>query len=82
MFVTLLTRVRKEYVDLMRSTQKMTEEELKCVSERYDSIYLHPVRPSTYTSHVLSMRMGCVGQSGFILGCVVFVCMVCVCVCV
>ncbi|XP_017324157.1 histone deacetylase 6 isoform X1 [Ictalurus punctatus] len=32
----------KEYVDLMRSTQKMTEEELKCVSERYDSIYLHP----------------------------------------
>ncbi|KAM9475391.1 histone deacetylase 6 [Clarias gariepinus] len=32
----------KEYIDLVWSTQKMTEEELKCVSDRYDSVYLHP----------------------------------------
>ncbi|XP_062855523.1 histone deacetylase 6 [Trichomycterus rosablanca] len=32
----------KEYVDLMKSTQTMTEEELKSVSDRYDSVYLHP----------------------------------------
>uniref|UniRef100_A0AAY4EAY3 Protein deacetylase HDAC6 n=1 Tax=Denticeps clupeoides TaxID=299321 RepID=A0AAY4EAY3_9TELE len=34
---------RKEYVDLMTSSQKMTEEELKSLSESYDSIYIHPV---------------------------------------
>uniref|UniRef100_A0AAR2KF81 Protein deacetylase HDAC6 n=1 Tax=Pygocentrus nattereri TaxID=42514 RepID=A0AAR2KF81_PYGNA len=35
--------VRKhEYIDRMKSTQKMTEEELKSVSEGYDSVYLHP----------------------------------------
>uniref|UniRef100_A0AAY4E9K8 Protein deacetylase HDAC6 n=1 Tax=Denticeps clupeoides TaxID=299321 RepID=A0AAY4E9K8_9TELE len=32
----------KEYVDLMTSSQKMTEEELKSLSESYDSIYIHP----------------------------------------
>ena len=35
---------RKDYIDRMKSTQKMTEEELKSVSDGYDSIYLHPVR--------------------------------------
>uniref|UniRef100_A0A4W4E4H2 Protein deacetylase HDAC6 n=1 Tax=Electrophorus electricus TaxID=8005 RepID=A0A4W4E4H2_ELEEL len=33
---------RKEYIDRMKSTQKMTVEELKSVSEDYDSVYLHP----------------------------------------
>uniref|UniRef100_A0A4W4E462 Protein deacetylase HDAC6 n=1 Tax=Electrophorus electricus TaxID=8005 RepID=A0A4W4E462_ELEEL len=32
----------KEYIDRMKSTQKMTVEELKSVSEDYDSVYLHP----------------------------------------
>ncbi|XP_076860116.1 protein deacetylase HDAC6 isoform X2 [Brachyhypopomus gauderio] len=32
----------KEYIDRMKSTQKMTEEELKSVSNGYDSVYLHP----------------------------------------
>ncbi|XP_036435365.1 LOW QUALITY PROTEIN: histone deacetylase 6 [Colossoma macropomum] len=32
----------KEYIDRMKSTQKMTEEELKSVSDGYDSVYLHP----------------------------------------
>ncbi|XP_058245625.1 histone deacetylase 6 [Hemibagrus wyckioides] len=32
----------KEYIDLMRSTEKMSEEELKRMSDRYDSVYLHP----------------------------------------
>uniref|UniRef100_A0A8B9LFR4 Protein deacetylase HDAC6 n=1 Tax=Astyanax mexicanus TaxID=7994 RepID=A0A8B9LFR4_ASTMX len=32
----------KEYIDRMRSTQKMTEEEMKLVSDGYDSVYLHP----------------------------------------
>ncbi|TTP91410.1 Histone deacetylase 6 [Bagarius yarrelli] len=32
----------KDYIELMKSTQQMTEEELKCVSDRYDSVYLHP----------------------------------------
>ncbi|KAJ0036538.1 hypothetical protein NQD34_005215 [Periophthalmus magnuspinnatus] len=30
------------YVDLMRSTQAMTEAELRSLSEKYDSVYLHP----------------------------------------
>uniref|UniRef100_A0AAR2LIK8 Protein deacetylase HDAC6 n=1 Tax=Pygocentrus nattereri TaxID=42514 RepID=A0AAR2LIK8_PYGNA len=38
----LLMFDRKEYIDRMKSTQKMTEEELKSVSEGYDSVYLHP----------------------------------------
>uniref|UniRef100_A0A9J7ZSF5 Protein deacetylase HDAC6 n=2 Tax=Cyprinus carpio TaxID=7962 RepID=A0A9J7ZSF5_CYPCA len=33
---------RKEYVELMKSTQKMTEEELKTLAHKYDSVYLHP----------------------------------------
>ncbi|XP_067250495.1 histone deacetylase 6 isoform X1 [Chanodichthys erythropterus] len=32
----------KDYVELMKSTQKMTEEELKTLSYKYDSVYLHP----------------------------------------
>ncbi|KAI5095354.1 histone deacetylase 6, partial [Silurus meridionalis] len=32
----------KEYVEFLKSTQKMTEVELKCVADRYDSVYLHP----------------------------------------
>ncbi|KAJ8371335.1 hypothetical protein SKAU_G00113630 [Synaphobranchus kaupii] len=32
----------KEYVDLMTSTQKMAESELKLLSDTYDSIYLRP----------------------------------------
>ncbi|KAG1972144.1 histone deacetylase 6 isoform X1 [Pimephales promelas] len=32
----------KDYVELMKSTQKMTEEELKTLSDKYDSVYLHP----------------------------------------
>uniref|UniRef100_A0A9J8BD11 Protein deacetylase HDAC6 n=2 Tax=Cyprinus carpio TaxID=7962 RepID=A0A9J8BD11_CYPCA len=32
----------KEYVELMKSTQKMTEEELKTLAHKYDSVYLHP----------------------------------------
>lgn len=32
----------KEYVELMKSTQNMTEEELKTLAEKYDSVYLHP----------------------------------------
>ncbi|XP_029910870.1 histone deacetylase 6 [Myripristis murdjan] len=38
----LLLVHRQQYVDLMRSTQTMTETELQRLSERYDSIYLHP----------------------------------------
>ncbi|XP_073397420.1 histone deacetylase 6 isoform X1 [Dendrobates tinctorius] len=33
----------KEYVELMKSTQKMTEEELRALSDKYDSVYLHPL---------------------------------------
>uniref|UniRef100_A0A3B4AX09 Protein deacetylase HDAC6 n=1 Tax=Periophthalmus magnuspinnatus TaxID=409849 RepID=A0A3B4AX09_9GOBI len=33
---------RQMYVDLMRSTQAMTEAELRSLSEKYDSVYLHP----------------------------------------
>ncbi|KAI4901578.1 hypothetical protein NFI96_012101, partial [Prochilodus magdalenae] len=32
----------KEFINRMKSTQKMTEEELKSVSDGYDSVYLHP----------------------------------------
>ncbi|KAJ0064448.1 hypothetical protein NL108_006514 [Boleophthalmus pectinirostris] len=32
----------QKYVDLMRSTQTMTEAELRSLSEKYDSVYLHP----------------------------------------
>ncbi|KAJ8017286.1 hypothetical protein DPEC_G00016270 [Dallia pectoralis] len=32
----------KEYVDLMRSTQQMNEDQLKALSETYDSVYIHP----------------------------------------
>lgn len=34
---------RKEYVELMKSTQKMTEDELKMLADKYDSVFLHPV---------------------------------------
>ncbi|KAM4610227.1 histone deacetylase 6 isoform 2-T6 [Polymixia lowei] len=32
----------KQYVDLMRSTQTMSESQLKSLSETYDSVYIHP----------------------------------------
>lgn len=32
----------KQYFDLMKSTQTMTESELHTLSEKYDSVYLHP----------------------------------------
>uniref|UniRef100_A0A672MKQ5 Protein deacetylase HDAC6 n=1 Tax=Sinocyclocheilus grahami TaxID=75366 RepID=A0A672MKQ5_SINGR len=32
----------KEYAELMKSTQKMTEEELKTLADKYDSVFLHP----------------------------------------
>nr|XP_020483398.1 histone deacetylase 6-like [Labrus bergylta] len=32
----------KQYVDLMKSTQTMTEDELHTLSDKYDSVYLHP----------------------------------------
>ncbi|CAL9702786.1 unnamed protein product [Knipowitschia caucasica] len=32
----------QEYVDLMHSTQTMAEAELRLLSEKYDSVYLHP----------------------------------------
>ncbi|KAL7398766.1 hypothetical protein ABVT39_014861 [Epinephelus coioides] len=38
----LLLAHRKDYVELMKSTQTMTESELQTLSEKYDSIYLHP----------------------------------------
>uniref|UniRef100_A0AAX7SVR7 Protein deacetylase HDAC6 n=1 Tax=Astatotilapia calliptera TaxID=8154 RepID=A0AAX7SVR7_ASTCA len=34
--------VRKHYVDLIKSTQTMTLAELQTLSNKYDSIYLHP----------------------------------------
>uniref|UniRef100_A0A673GXU8 Protein deacetylase HDAC6 n=1 Tax=Sinocyclocheilus rhinocerous TaxID=307959 RepID=A0A673GXU8_9TELE len=33
---------RKEYAELMKSTQKMSEEELKTLADKYDSVFLHP----------------------------------------
>ncbi|KAI4795506.1 hypothetical protein KUCAC02_031370 [Chaenocephalus aceratus] len=38
----LLLSHTKQYVDLMRSTQTMTESELQTLSEKYDSVYIHP----------------------------------------
>ncbi|KAM9343089.1 histone deacetylase 6 isoform 1-T2 [Pholidichthys leucotaenia] len=38
----LLLAHMKHYVDLMRSTQTMTQTELQTLSNKYDSIYLHP----------------------------------------
>ncbi|MBN3319402.1 HDAC6 deacetylase, partial [Atractosteus spatula] len=32
----------KEYVELMKSTQTMSQEELKTLSDTYDSVYIHP----------------------------------------
>ncbi|CAN2389209.1 polyubiquitinated misfolded protein transport [Pristimantis euphronides] len=32
-----------DYIELMKSTQKMTEEELRALSDKYDSVYLHPM---------------------------------------
>lgn len=34
-------------MDLMRSTQTMTEDQLHTLSDKYDSIYIHPVRTLT-----------------------------------
>ncbi|KAL4646267.1 histone deacetylase 6 isoform X1 [Arapaima gigas] len=33
---------RREYVELMKSTRNMTENELRTLSDTYDSVYLHP----------------------------------------
>lgn len=38
----LLLAHTKHYVDLMKSTQTMKDEELHSLSDRYDSVYLHP----------------------------------------
>uniref|UniRef100_UPI0037E8599D histone deacetylase 6 isoform X1 n=2 Tax=Semicossyphus pulcher TaxID=241346 RepID=UPI0037E8599D len=38
----LLLAHTKQYVDLMKSTQTMTEEELHTLSDTYDSVYIHP----------------------------------------
>ncbi|XP_076596776.1 protein deacetylase HDAC6 isoform X2 [Chaetodon auriga] len=38
----LLLAHTKVYVDLMKSTQTMTDGELHTLSEKYDSVYLHP----------------------------------------
>uniref|UniRef100_A0A8D3E4B4 Protein deacetylase HDAC6 n=1 Tax=Scophthalmus maximus TaxID=52904 RepID=A0A8D3E4B4_SCOMX len=38
----LLCVCRKHYVDMMKSTQTMSESELHTLSESYDSVYLHP----------------------------------------
>ncbi|KAM6982513.1 histone deacetylase 6 isoform 2-T6 [Tautogolabrus adspersus] len=38
----LLLTHTKQYVDLMKSTQTMTEDELHNLSDKYDSVYLHP----------------------------------------
>ncbi|XP_018542984.1 histone deacetylase 6 isoform X2 [Lates calcarifer] len=38
----LLLAHMKQYVDLMRSTQTISETELHALSEKYDSIYFHP----------------------------------------
>ncbi|XP_061696179.1 histone deacetylase 6 isoform X2 [Syngnathoides biaculeatus] len=32
----------KQYIDLIKSTQKMSETELRLLSDKYDSIYIHP----------------------------------------
>nr|XP_046252337.1 histone deacetylase 6 [Scatophagus argus] len=38
----LLLAHTKQYVDLMKSTQTMADSELHTLSEKYDSVYLHP----------------------------------------
>ncbi|KAM9351272.1 histone deacetylase 6 [Symphorus nematophorus] len=38
----LLLAHMKRYVDLMKSTRTMTESELHTLSDKYDSVYLHP----------------------------------------
>ncbi|XP_067270492.1 histone deacetylase 6 [Pseudorasbora parva] len=38
----LLLVHKKDYVELMKSTVNMKEEELKTLSDKYDSVYLHP----------------------------------------
>ncbi|XP_066566192.1 histone deacetylase 6 isoform X1 [Amia ocellicauda] len=38
----LLLVHKKEFVEMMKSTQTMSQEELKTLSETYDSIFLHP----------------------------------------
>ncbi|XP_035999577.1 histone deacetylase 6 isoform X1 [Fundulus heteroclitus] len=38
----LLLAHRKDYVDAMKATQTMTQAELQSLSDRYDSVYLHP----------------------------------------
>uniref|UniRef100_A0A8D3DID6 Protein deacetylase HDAC6 n=1 Tax=Scophthalmus maximus TaxID=52904 RepID=A0A8D3DID6_SCOMX len=38
----LLLAHKKHYVDMMKSTQTMSESELHTLSESYDSVYLHP----------------------------------------
>ncbi|XP_041801487.1 histone deacetylase 6 [Chelmon rostratus] len=38
----LLLAHTKHYVDLIKSTQMMTDSELHALSEKYDSVYLHP----------------------------------------
>uniref|UniRef100_A0A8C2W8C4 Protein deacetylase HDAC6 n=1 Tax=Cyclopterus lumpus TaxID=8103 RepID=A0A8C2W8C4_CYCLU len=40
--ILLISILVKQYVDLMKSTQTMTESELHSLSEKYDSVYLHP----------------------------------------
>ncbi|XP_018608525.1 histone deacetylase 6 isoform X2 [Scleropages formosus] len=38
----LLLVHKREYVELMKSTQNMTESKLRTLSDTYDSVYLHP----------------------------------------
>uniref|UniRef100_A0A673ABZ7 Protein deacetylase HDAC6 n=1 Tax=Sphaeramia orbicularis TaxID=375764 RepID=A0A673ABZ7_9TELE len=38
----LLLTHKKQYVDLMKSTQTMSESELQSLSDMYDSVYIHP----------------------------------------
>ncbi|XP_041858832.1 histone deacetylase 6 [Melanotaenia boesemani] len=38
----LLLAHTKDYLDKMKSTQKMTQTELQTLSNKYDSVYLHP----------------------------------------
>ncbi|XP_068188316.1 histone deacetylase 6 isoform X2 [Antennarius striatus] len=53
----LLLVHRKPYVDLMRSTQTMTESELRTLSETYDSIFIH-----TESFHAAVLAVGSVLQ--------------------
>uniref|UniRef100_A0A8C5ANC5 UBP-type domain-containing protein n=1 Tax=Gadus morhua TaxID=8049 RepID=A0A8C5ANC5_GADMO len=40
--VEVISILMKDYVDLMRKTQTMSEKELQTISENYDSVYIHP----------------------------------------